>query len=1196
MVRWTSRLVLLAPLLAACSSKWTYVDQDGDGVSAAEGDCWDSSASPPGSNLSGADIFPGAAETWYDGFDQDCGGDHDFDQDADGFVADEWAAQAGDLAVGDCDDARAEVNPLAADEFYDGVDSDCGGQDDFDQDGDGYVPPEYAGQATQYVEGSGGLPGGDCDDLLDVVNPEAGDDWYDGVDSDCGGEDDYDQDGDGYVPLAYEGLETRYVDGSGGLEAGDCDDTDPGRVPDDSVPVIWYNGYDERCDENDGDQDGDGFWAEDYEDRVSASGSGLDPLRVPDGKQGDCFDDAADRPDDSDPTDELVPINDGELLDPDQVFPGADDEPYDGVDADCQDDSDFDKDGDGYDSECVVQRDGGTGSDCLDSDEPADCGDRDPAGLGALGVYPGAIDAWYDGTDANCDDYDDWDADYDGFIPDGYSSTYSGSLPDGDCDDIDDEVNPAESDSWYDGQDTNCSGNDDYDQDADGYVPDAYAGRATEYVSGSGALPDGDCDDTVFTVNPGRTDTWYDGVDTNCGDNDDYDRDGDGYVPDAYAGLETDYVDGSGSLPDGDCDDAVSTVNPGRTDTWYDGTDSNCSGNDDYDRDADGYVPDAYAGRATTYVAGSGSLPDGDCDDTAALVNPGRTDTWYDGTDTNCSGNDDYDRDGDGYVPDAYTGLATVYVSGSGGLPGNDCNDVSAAVNPAATEVWYDGTDQDCDDWSDYDADLDGQDHESYGGSDCNDANDDVYYGATETCSTSYDDDCDDDDNDRNASGCTNFNYDFDSDGYGTTSTRCYCEASDPWTASNSQDCNDTVATTYPGAPDTWYDGVDSDCAENSDYDRDGDSYDSESYGGADCDDGSASIKPGATDTWYDGVDSNCDDESDYDRDGDGFDWESYGGEDCDDGNAAIKPTATEIWYDGVDQDCDDASDYDRDGDGFDSDSYSGDDCNDASAAVNPDATETWYDGVDSDCSASSDYDADGDGDNSDAWFGGDCDDTDPNISSLEPELQDGADQDCDEWIDEDFVAVGDLVITEAMINSVDSSTPEQYEWIEVYNTSADTLYLDGWEFEELRDGTGSPTGNSFWISPDAGLYVDPGQYLVLCYRDDAPGLLCDYEYGANTYADSMYGAADHSSWVLANSNNGAVSVYLGGTLVDDVPFTASFPYSNGVSAEVGIEAMSTTANDDIANWCAATNLFATSTDGSSYGTPGEENDCSLAP
>ncbi|MBN1336429.1 MAG: putative metal-binding motif-containing protein [Deltaproteobacteria bacterium] len=44
-------------------------DADGDGWTVADGDCDDHDPS----------VYPGAAETWYDGVDQDCSGGSDFD-------------------------------------------------------------------------------------------------------------------------------------------------------------------------------------------------------------------------------------------------------------------------------------------------------------------------------------------------------------------------------------------------------------------------------------------------------------------------------------------------------------------------------------------------------------------------------------------------------------------------------------------------------------------------------------------------------------------------------------------------------------------------------------------------------------------------------------------------------------------------------------------------------------------------------------------------------------------------------------------------------------------------------------------------------------------------------------------------------------------------------------------------------------
>ncbi len=252
-----------------------------------------------------------------------------------------------------------------------------------------------------------------------------------------------------------------------------------------------------------------------------------------------------------------------------------------------------------------------------------------------------------------------------------------------DCNDNDPAMNPDAVETWYDGVDTDCQGDDDYDADADGYVDDGYVGMVTDQVEGSGALPGGDCNDADAGANPAQADTWYDGVDTDCQGDDDYDADGDGYVPDDYVGLATDNAPGTGELPAGDCDDADADVSPAASDTWYDGTDSDCSGNDDYDKDGDGYVGDSYAGRTTTYVDGSGSLPAGDCDDDDDTIHPGATDTWYDGVDSNCENDDDFDADLDGYDDP------------SGG--GDDCDDTDATSWPGNSETVGDGVDHDCD-------------------------------------------------------------------------------------------------------------------------------------------------------------------------------------------------------------------------------------------------------------------------------------------------------------------------------------------------------------------------------------------------------------------------------------------------------------------------------------------------------------------
>ncbi len=126
---------------------------------------------------------------------------------------------------------------------------------------------------------------------------------------------------------------------------------------------------------------------------------------------------------------------------------------------------------------------------------------------------------------------------------------------------------------------------------------------------------------------------------------------------------------------------------------------------------------------------------------------------------------------------------------------------------------------------------------------------------------------------------------------------------------------------------------------------------------------------------------------SGIDADGDGFTNEI----DCDDNNPDINPDAEEIYYTGIDEDCDDSTvDNDQDGDGF----VLEDDCDDTNPNVNPDQVEINFNGIDDDCDPSTlDNDLDGDG----YGLGEDCDESDPNINPGATEIPgNGIDENCD--------------------------------------------------------------------------------------------------------------------------------------------------------------------------------------------------------
>ena len=141
---------------------------------------------------------------------------------------------------------------------------------------------------------------------------------------------------------------------------------------------------------------------------------------------------------------------------------------------------------------------------------------------------------------------------------------------------------------------------------------------------------------------------------------------------------------------------------------------------------------------------------------------------------------------------------------------------------------------------------------------------------------------------------------------------------------------------------EVYYNGLDQDCDQGSDYDADGDGFDSDQHGGTDCDDTDATISPAANDDTLDGIDNNCDGQIDegviiVDNDGDGF---TNADGDCDDSNPNVNPGATDDlvrWY-RPRLLC--GSDYDQDNDGFDATSSGGTDCDDTDATIYVGATE----------------------------------------------------------------------------------------------------------------------------------------------------------------------------------------------------------------------------------------------------------------
>ena len=583
------------------------------------------------------------------------------------------------------------------------------------------------------------------------------------------------------------------------------------------------------------------------------------------------------------------------------------------------------------------------------------------------------------------------------------------------------------------------------------------------------------------------------------------DEDGDGY-------------DATGSCGGSDCDDTDPAVYPG-ADEYCNGIDDDCDSTIDEDSavdastwyedsDADGYgnpsVSDVECSAPSGYVADNT-----DCDDTRAATYPGAPE-YCNGIDDDCDSTIDedtavdavtwyLDSDSDGYGDAATTDVECSAPSGYV-ADSTDCDDTRAATYPGAPE-YCNGIDDDCDSTIDEDTAVDAvtwyldSDSDGYGdaatsdvecsapsgyvadNTDCDDTVASTYPGADEYCN-GVDDDCDSDIDEDTAVDAVEWYADSDGDGYGDAAViDIECSSPTGYVADNT-DCDDTVASTYPGA-DEYCNSVDDDCDTIVDEDDAVDAVDwyrdadSDGYGDAslsdtecyepsgfvaddtDCDDTNPDIYPGAPETAYDGIDDDCDGEDLCDADDDAYNAEECGGDDCDDTDPDISPEAFEVWYDGVDQDCDGADDYDADGDGYTSASHEGDDCDDADASVYPGAPDEPYDGVVSDCDDADEYDADGDGYDSAEYGGTDCDDANSDVSPEASETwYDGTDDDCDgndDDQDEDGYSVDD---------DCDDLDPETYPGNGVLTDDCDPI---GVELDtgglSVDDGLGIATG-----------------------------------------------------------------------------------------------------------------------------------------
>jgi len=171
--------------------------------------------------------------------------------------------------------------------------------------------------------------------------------------------------------------------------------------------------------------------------------------------------------------------------------------------------------------------------------------------------------------------------------------------------------------------------------------------------------------------------------------------------------------------------------------------------------------------------------------------------------------------------------------------------------------------------------------------------------------------------------------------------------------------------------------------------------------------------------------------------------------------------------------------------------------------------------------------------------------------------------------------STGDIVITEIM-NNPSPVSDTTGEWFEVYNSTANSININGWVVKD--DGTNIHTIDG---TIGGSTLIPAGEYFVLGRTSDTStngGALVDYQYGT-------------SGFTLGNGGDEVILLSLEGTEIARVNYDGgpNFPDLTGASMQLDPASINETDNNTGSNWCASTSDYGDGT--GSLGTPGAPND-----